>query len=175
MSRLPDQQYLWECFTYDGSTGNLIWKVRPFNHFSSVRIARGVNTRFAGKQALASLDSHGYFQGAINCRMYLAHRIIWKYVTGEEPLIVDHSDRVATNNRWNNLRAADHSSNQININRPRASSGYAGVHQNKRNGKWIARISKKHKRYYLGEFPDREEAASVRRRAALDLYGDFVP
>ena len=42
---------------------------------------------------------------------YGAHRVIYKWMTGEEPYIVEHSDDNNKNNRWWNLCPSDHRGN----------------------------------------------------------------
>ena len=54
------------------------------------------------------------------------------------------------------------------------SSGYNGVYQNKKNGKWIAQITFKGKTYYLGSFAKIEDAAKARKAAEARIYGEFL-
>ncbi len=54
------------------------------------------------------------------------------------------------------------------------SSGYNGVYQNKKNGKWIAQITFKGKTYYLGSFVNIEDAAKIRKVAEERMYGEFL-
>ena len=43
------------------------------------------------------------------------HRIIWKWVTGEEPgYTIDHINRIPSDNRIRNLRVADWSTQMLN-------------------------------------------------------------
>jgi hypothetical protein len=51
-------------------------------------------------------------------------------------------------------------------------SGYRGVSYRKRNSKWIAYIDKNKKRIYLGDYDDIKDAAIIRDRKAIELYGD---
>lgn len=36
----PTQKYLKECFDYDSSTGNLIWKNRPLYHILKMNVLK---------------------------------------------------------------------------------------------------------------------------------------
>lgn len=52
-------------------------------------------------------------------------------------------------------------------------SGYTGVYQNKRNGKWVAQITFKKKTYYLGSYERIEDAIKARQRGE-ELHDDFL-
>ena len=52
-------------------------------------------------------------------------------------------------------------------------SGYNGVYQEKKSGKWRAQITFKGKTYYLGSYKKIEDAVSARQRAEK-LYDDFL-
>lgn len=52
-------------------------------------------------------------------------------------------------------------------------SGFKGVHKNK-NGKWIANITFKNKKHYLGSFDKLEDAVKVREIAEEKLHKSFL-
>lgn len=52
-------------------------------------------------------------------------------------------------------------------------SGYRGVYQEKKSGKWRAQITFKGKTYYLGSFDKMEEAVRARQKAEV-LHDDFL-
>lgn len=52
-------------------------------------------------------------------------------------------------------------------------SGYTGVYQNKRNGKWVAQITFKGKTYYLGSYEKIEDAIKARQRGE-EIHDDFL-
>ena len=54
------------------------------------------------------------------------------------------------------------------------SSGYNGVYQNRKNGKWAAQITFKGKTYYLGSFLEIEDAVKARKAAEERIYGEFL-
>ena len=56
---------------------------------------------------------------------------------------------------------------------PRNKSGYTGVYQNKRNGKWIAQITFKKKTYYLGSYEKIEDAVKARLRGE-EMHDGFL-
>lgn len=133
---LPSIEKLKKEFTYDEKTGVLLRK------------------RYNKKEAGFIHKSHGYRVVKINQRSYLAHRIIWKFVTGEDPgeFDIDHIDGDRTNNKWINLRLATRSQNCFNrpVNKNNK-LGYKGVFISKtKSGKirYRSRIGKKHIGYY---------------------------
>lgn len=52
-------------------------------------------------------------------------------------------------------------------------SGYTGVYQNKKTGKWVAQITFKRKTYYLGSYEKIEDAVKARRRGE-EMHDDFL-
>lgn len=52
-------------------------------------------------------------------------------------------------------------------------SGYTGVYQNKRTGKYIARITFKKKTYFLGAFDRLQDAVAARKRGE-ELHDEFL-
>ncbi|MDD6878095.1 MAG: AP2 domain-containing protein [Clostridiaceae bacterium] len=52
-------------------------------------------------------------------------------------------------------------------------SGYTGVYQNKKTGKWVAQITFKRKTYYLGTYNDLEDAVKA-RKSGEEKRDDFL-
>jgi len=52
-------------------------------------------------------------------------------------------------------------------------SGYTGVYQNKKNGRWVAQITFKGKTRYLGSYEKIEDAVKARRRGE-EIHDDFL-
>lgn len=82
---------------YDLHTGLLKWST-----------AEVVYRRVRGR-AITTIDNvDGYIVLTLTFngkrKTYYAHRVIWKYMTGETPDTVDHKNRKRTDNRWVNLR-----------------------------------------------------------------------
>lgn len=117
-----------------------------------------------------------YIQVFLDGKEYLGHRLAWFYMTGSWPQDeIDHEDLDKSNNRWSNLRPATRIQNASNIQRTkRNSSGYKGVHFNKRAKKFTAQIGFKNKLHYLGYFDSAEEAAQVYNDAAIRLHKEFA-
>lgn len=170
---LPDIDYLHECFEYDPDSGSLTWRRRPERHFSNPRAAKRTNARFAGKPA-GSVTKLGYRSIKLYFVKYLAHRIIWKMVTGCELPEIDHKNRVGLDLKWDNLRAANRSQNNANTSatrkRPRSDLP-RGVSMTK--GRFRARIHFQRVEYHLGLFNSAEEARAVYELKAREMFGEF--
>jgi hypothetical protein len=112
--------------------------------------------------------------GATQATYYLAHRIIWKMMTGSDPEDqIDHKDANKTNNKWSNLRPATNGPNIQNSRLRRDNkSGVKGVrwHRNK----WAVHIAVNGKQRYLGKFSTLQEAAEVASKERVKLHGDFA-
>ena len=142
-----------EAFDYDPLGGHLIWRRKK---------RRG---RIAGH-----LTSEGYIAVGLRCKgvhhQLLAHRVIWAIITGKWPeAIVDHRNGVESDNRQDNLRAANYSESSHNT----ALSEFAGTSAVGR--KWQARICLNRKYVYLGLFDSREQAHA----AYLEARAKLVP
>lgn len=142
---------------YSPETGKLIW-LRDSNN----------KQRLAGDEA-GFQGTNGYIRLKFKGKEYLAHRLIWTWMTGEIPqLEIDHRNGDRSDNRWNNLRlvtAAQQRANaKLNCN---SASGHRGVYFNKRRRKWRAHYKYEH----LGYFDTKEEAAIVVAIAFDNLVG----
>jgi HNH endonuclease len=170
IKRLPSQNYLLECVHYEERTGLLLWKHRPLWHFRDARQYRSWNKRFEGKRAFATpTGTRDYLCGKLDSRTLLAHRVIWKIVTGKEPpFLIDHEDTDGFNNRWKNLRDANLSQNRIN------SEAAEGVHRLKNGGGWQAYVGVSRKLICLGTFRTRREAKAARAAGLKKYYGEFA-
>lgn len=157
---LPQTSTLWELFEYKPLTGELLWK----KHLSSRAKQGSVAGCFTGR---------GAREVSINNTKYLAHRLIWAWVTGVDPTtaILDHKNRNPKDNRFWNLRLATQSQNMSNVAHVNP-TGYKGV-QHIRT-RYVARLRIKGKVTYLGSFNTAAEAGAAYARAARRVHGDFV-
>lgn len=174
--QLPSVKYLKECFAYDAEHGELIWKERPRHHFSSDSSMKRINTLFANTIAGSINTGKGCVYKRIKLfgYEYAAHRLIWVWHYGDildDSLQIDHINRDGLDNRIENLRLVDQSTNQRNAKvRIDNSTGIAGVIPRPK-GKYQVRIMTDiNKRKYLGTFSDFFEACCVRKSAELK-YG----
>ena len=163
---LPSQGYLRARLDYDPETGVLTWKERPGKKCWNVKFVR---TRAGSKPVNASYRTIDIEGGT-----YLEHRVIWKWMTGQEPPVqIDHIDLAKDNNRWANLREADASTNQMNV--PcRAASGLKGAHWNRFRKHWQSSITVNGRTISLGKFDTAEDAHSAYVAAASKHFGAYA-
>lgn len=170
---LPSKEELEKLLRYEPKTGLLFWRKRTEDlfitggHTASHTCAKW-NGRFAGQEALVKMG-HGYRCGRLNRDYVMAHRVIWKLMTGSDPIQVDHIDGDRSNNRWTNLRNVTASENRRNTaRRSDNTSGVVGVFWNKQTKKWSANIVLK--TVHLGSFNSFDEAVAARKAAEVE-YG----
>lgn len=159
---LPTADRLRELLEYDKLTGVLTWRV----HQGSMAAGRVAGT----------LGAKGHRMVRVDGRFYLAHRLIWKIVSGADPAQqIDHVDGDRDHNAWSNLREATHGQNRANsrLNRNNT-SGFKGVTWAKDQRKWRALVSFKGKIHHIGYFDSAEVAARERSIAATRIQGEFA-
>jgi hypothetical protein len=161
-SPLPRQAELQRLLEYSVVTGKLYWCE-----------SRGSITK--GSEA-GCVQNAGYIYVGLNGKMYRAHRLIWKLVTGCDPTeLIDHIDGNPTNNAWLNLREATNQQNRLNQGTySNNTSGFKGVFWRPGCQKFEASISIHGGRIYLGYFSTAKEAHEVYRVAADKLHGKFA-
>jgi HNH endonuclease len=161
-----------EFLDYDPETGLMMWKRRKRYWFRTDGSFRTWNTRYAGKPAGFDHNA-GYLDIAIYGRKYLAHRLIWLWMTGRWPSNqIDHWDGNRRNNKWDNL--FDVTSQQNNRNRKidrRNTSGVLGV--TLRNNCYYVQIWANNKNHWLGPYASLVRAARVRK--IMDAKYGFSP
>ncbi len=111
MKALPSSSLLRERLNYFPETGDLIWR-KP--HPKAYSIKPG--DPFGAWKTPANRTTKSYCYGNVDGSIYMAHRLIWVWMTGEDPgdMLVDHIDRDSRNQRWSNLRLATKSENNAN-------------------------------------------------------------
>lgn len=148
---LPPREVLEEKLYYLPTTGELLWKK-------------------TGK--VAGCKSHGYIVVRIDGTLYRAHRLIWKMMTGEEPEIIDHKNRVRDDNGWGNLISGTQTQNNHNLPKLATNrSGVVGVSWDSSRGKWAACISVNNRTIHLGRFDSLSGAAVARNRGEKEYWG----
>ena len=165
-NQLPSQERLNELYDYSVITGKLYRK----------SAGQGIKPSSIGKEVGSEFI---YTMVNVDGNVWGAHRLIWKMVTGEDPLDrdVDHIDKDKNNNSWLNLRLGTRSQNNVNSGPQKDNkAGYKGVCPNPRSKRnpFTAYIQKDFKTYYLGSFKDAESAAIAYNNKALELFGEFA-
>jgi hypothetical protein len=179
---LPSRKYLRECFDYSPQTGELRWRARPLTHFQkkakpgwlAERNQASWNRKYAGRP-FGKISTDGSHIGVVDYVYYKAHRIIFKWMTGTDPIQVDHRDRDRLNNRWDNLRNATQAQNQANVGAMRHNKvGLKGVRRVPWHDGFTARISMMNRKSVsLGFFPTAEAAHAAYCVAAQARWGEF--
>lgn len=118
-------------------------------------------------------ETRGYISTALSDGSSLRlHRLIMG-LEKDDKRVVDHKNHDTHENRKWNLRIATGAENQRNIKMNKLNtSGIIGVSR-KKNGRWYARITFNGKKYYLGTYDTKEEAAAARKAAEDKYFGEF--
>lgn len=172
-SSKPTAALLRQLLDYNPETGKLYWRHRPAEMFaggkhSPQHNANTWNSRYAGTEAFASKNGHGYHQGSIFKKKYEAHRVIWALVFDEWPETVDHQDGDVENNRIVNLFGKPRAENQKNLGlRKDNKSGFPGVTPTK-DGRWRAQIQVNGRGWTIGYFGKKIDAIRARKREEVE-------
>jgi hypothetical protein len=155
------QERLKELFDYHPS-GKLVWRVSG-----------------GGKAPVGSspvnINQEGYKRLQADGRQYKAHRLVFLWHHGYLPPEVDHINCIRSDNRIENLRAADNKSNTKNaLVYKNNTSGIKGVSWKKKSGKWYAYINSDGKRRHLGYFENLLDAAARVISTRKQLHGEFA-
>ena len=148
---------------FDYKNGNLYWKIKPSNCANIGDV-------------VGCIDKHNLY---VRCRYkwkcYLVHRLIFAWHYGCYPKMIDHIDGNRSNNKIENLRAADDKSNQWNQKlHSRNTSGYKNVLYKKTKKAWICRFQVNGKTICKGHFKTAEEANELAIKMRKELHGEFA-
>jgi len=151
------QERLKQVLQYFPTTGRFRWRLRQ--------------TRGERSEA-GTLRPNGYRRIQVDGVFHYSHRLAWLHVHGEHPTgEIDHKNGNPADNRIANLRHCPHPENVWHAV-TRHMSGATGVCR--RGRKWQARIRVNGRRYYLGTYDTRKEAAAAYRSAARLLREGFT-
>ena len=129
------QERLKELLYYNPDTGLFTWRV---------------DRRRCRADGGAGSINNGYVYIGVDGKKYYAHRLAFLYIDGAfPPGIVDHINRDRVDNRFNNLRYADHTLNGANRH---DNNKFVGVCWNRRDNRWAARVKVNNHLKPLGTF-----------------------
>lgn len=117
----------------------------------------------------------GHIRIKCDNELHLASRLAWFYMTGAWPIAeLDHKNVNPSDNRWENLRPATRSQNNVNRRRHcNNRSGFKGVSWCKKRGLWRATIYLGSKHIHLGYFSDKEAAFATYCAMVQQHHGEF--
>lgn len=172
---LPPVEYLRKRLRYEPETGKLFW-------LDCEEMPKDWRTKYAGQEAFTASNARGYRVGAIDNKLFLAHRVIFAICNGYYPIHnIDHINGIKADNRMENMRDVTQLENMKNVSMKRNNtSGYCGVKWHAQRQKWNACIKIFGKTKSLGLFDKIEDAAAARMRAQLangftERHGDKLP
>lgn len=156
-NKLPTQEKIKTLYWYDKETG--VFRARfGYNGHKPWRTVGRTETK-------------GYLQIAVDKKLYMAHRLAWIYVTGEDPsgYQIDHIDMNKSNNAFSNLRLVSNKQNCENRKfNSRNKTGCRGVYE--QGGRFVAEICHNYKRIKIGRFDTLEQAAAAAEAKRAELF-----
>lgn len=146
--------YVKSILMYNSNTGVLRWKI---SRSGVSRKSRRAGCQRNTKYRIVTIDG----------KQYQEPRIIWFWMTGEDPgnHDIDHKDRNPSNNRWKNLRLASGGQNHINTTKTK------GYRKCKYGWEVYIGTNPRIVRYA----PNEEAAKKIRKQLEKELYGEFAP
>ena len=156
------QDRLKELFIYDPLTGVVTRKVRTSS-----------STKIGG--VVGSLRRDGYVRAKVDNKSYLLHRLIYFYMTGGWPNVIDHINGVRKDNMWANLRSCTQQQNMFNRKMSRNNtSGVKGVRWYSQIKKWVVVVVGHKPTSFVGYFDSLEEAAIAAKRVQAEVHGVYA-
>ena len=146
------QEFVRERYVLDTESWTLLWRN---SHQRPDRIGKPVG----------AVD-HGYIKIDISGFRFYAHQIIWLYLYGEWPELIDHKDGNGLNNDPSNLRIVTQIQNCANAKR-------RGNGVEKHGRKYRVRLFVDGVRHTVGSFETLEEAESAYRKAHIAFHGEY--
>lgn len=140
-----------------------------------------IYSEYSLKPVKARIDKNGYKRVDLrkdNTRYtHRVHRLIAiAFIANpENKPFIDHINNDRLDNRIENLRWATNQENTFNSQISKNNtSGIKGVSYNKRDKKWIARITINGKVIHIGSFLNKEDAIKARLKKSIEIQGQFI-
>lgn len=152
-----------EVLAYDPSSGTFRWKLN------------GGSRRIGKVAGYVSPDGRVWLK--VDYVRRPAHRVAWLMTYGQMPThVIDHIDGNPTNNAIANLRDVPQQLNQHNQRRPskRNTTGFLGVHVNKKTGRYMAAITVNKRAICLGTYGTAEEAHARYLAAKQVMHAGWI-
>jgi len=162
----PPLPKLKQLLNYDPQTGLFTWLENR---------GRNGNGAKAGDAAGYIDKTTGYVKIHVDGYYGLGHRLAWYFMTGENPDVIDHINRIRHDNRFINLRTCRMQENLWNLSTsPRSKSGVRNVSWCAAKSKWQICLKKDGKSIHFGYVEDLELADVVAKSAREKYFGEFA-
>ena len=150
-----------EAFEY--RDGKLYWKINT-----------NKSKKLIGKEA-GCKTTCAYGSVNLDSKAYSIHKVIYCMHKGIMPTIVDHINLIRDDHRIENLRAADHHTNNYNKGVQKNNKlGMKNISWNKQNKKWWVQVIANGKKVVSLMFDDLELAQLVAYEARDKFHGAFA-
>ena len=159
----PPLEVLDRLFSYDKETGVLT------RRFSANGLKEG--------EMAGSLSLQNYFVVRVAGKSYQVSRIAWSLGHREDPwpYMIDHINRIRTDNRLRNLRLVSRQQNQMNSSlRKNNTSGAKGVSWKPKIKSWAVRVTHKGVEHHGGYHKSFEVAVEVAKTLRKVLHGSYA-
>lgn len=127
---------------------------------------------WTGGKTEAGPDAYG--QVWVDGGMRLVHKLLWELRNGPVPdgLMLDHVCHTKLCVRPSHLRTLTNKQNRENRTHTQANntSGEPGVTQDKRTGKWVARVRTNGRTHYAGRHTTKQDAIDAVREKRRQLF-----
>lgn len=156
----PSQHRLRELFDYDPKTG-----------LFSRRVA---SARKPAGSVIKPTTAARYHSIRVDGTTYFAHRLVWKYVHGEDAETLDHINGKTRDNRIANLRSVTYAQNAWNrTQKVNSNAGELGVFKAFGGTVWRARIKTPQGVIHIGPFKTVAEATAARNQLIPLYRGEY--
>jgi hypothetical protein len=155
---------------------------RIINQFEKYSVSNlgNVKKNENNQQIQPFLGKNLYLYVALESDNYVMNRTIHRLVAiafhenPEEKKVVDHINRIRTDNNSHNLRWCTHAENLWNQTKRRSKSGYSGIYHMKYTNKWKAQLMANGK-IYKKIFDSIEDAIGYRVELEKTHFGIYAP
>ena len=76
-------------------------------------------------------------------------------------------------NRKSNLRVCSSSQNNCNKRNSKPKSGYRGVYEDERNGRWVVKLKRNKRSIHIGSYQNKLDAAKAYDEAVDEYHGEY--
>lgn len=160
-----DLEYIRSIITCDFENGKCYWKSREV----ITKYDKSWNSRYENKEITAISEGYIVLRFTYQKEVYRIklHRVIYALYNNKWPnYILDHKDGNKLNNKISNLIPSNKSENGRN-SKAKSESGYKGISECKRTGKWYYRLHVNGKTIKGKRYDDIENAIADRDAARL--------